>query len=267
MLYDAWAKPSVEQLVTGIVGRHLVFEGGENAWLPSGTFDKVIKDFGERLKEIDKAEMYKEVDPATRLTLLLSQDAHMTFAPMTKDDATWYMGVPLGDSLRSFIQKKGLSASAYGAANVDELFATTVEYAANPANRKYVNKTLKNLLVRVFSGQLGESVSDYRKKIMGEAVSNVEDEVRAKLAAGEMKGVHYRSIFRSYGGTQAVVEIMGMKFTIDDSTRLTKQAKMVQVGGRGLSVLPGRKTGKDLNDYFNSFPKLGLKDFAMKVKD
>lgn len=92
--------------------------------------------------------------------------------------------------------------------------------------------------------------------------ASVEAEVRAKLAAGQMAGVSYRSIFRPVGQTRAVVEIMGQRFTIDDSSRLTKQAGMKQVGGRGASQLPGNKTQRAVNAYFDQFPKLSLKDFA-----
>lgn len=92
--------------------------------------------------------------------------------------------------------------------------------------------------------------------------TSVESEVRSKLRAGQMKGVTYKSIFRPTGSNRAVVEIMGERFTIDNSERLTKQAGMRQVGKRGKSQLEGRKTGKDVNAFFAQYPTLNIEDFA-----
>jgi hypothetical protein len=36
---------------------------------------------------------------------------------------------------------------------------------------------------------------------------------------------------------------------------------MKLVGGRGKSQLGKNKTQKDVTNYFNSFPRLGIKDF------
>lgn len=91
---------------------------------------------------------------------------------------------------------------------------------------------------------------------------SVESEVRARLRAGLMAGVRFRSVFRPVGSTRAVIEIMGQRFTIDDSSRLSRQAGMVQVDGRGQSQLPGR-TQRDVTAFFASYPRLDAQDFAI----
>jgi hypothetical protein len=57
--------------------------------------------------------------------------------------------IPEGDELRSLLSKSGASVSSYGASNVDELWATTVEYAALGKN---VSNELKKLLWKTING-------------------------------------------------------------------------------------------------------------------
>jgi hypothetical protein len=90
---------------------------------------------------------------------------------------------------------------------------------------------------------------------------SIESEVRAKLRDGRMVGVAFRSVFRPVGSTRAVVEIMGRRFTVDDSSRLSRQAGMVQVGGRGSSQIRG--TQRDIAAFFDAHPRLGPEDFGV----
>jgi hypothetical protein len=94
------------------------------------------------------------------------------------------------------------------------------------------------------------------------AAATAESEVRAKLRAGQMAGVTYRSVFRPAGSNRAVVEIMGQRFTIDSSERLPL-AGMRQVGGRGRSQLGPGRTQRDVNAFFGQYPRLGPEDFAL----
>lgn len=55
---------------------------------------------------------------------------------------------PDKSGLRDFLHKKGLSVSSYGAANVDEFWATTVEFAAM---NQGVSKQLKDLIYQTIS--------------------------------------------------------------------------------------------------------------------
>lgn len=57
---------------------------------------------------------------------------------------------PKSQQYRDFIYQKGLVASSYGAANVDELWATAVEYAATKQN---VPPKLKKLIYSTISGR------------------------------------------------------------------------------------------------------------------
>lgn len=92
-------------------------------------------------------------------------------------------------------------------------------------------------------------------------INSIESEVRAKLRSGQMAGVTFRAIFRPVGSNRAVVEIMGMRFTIDNSERL-RLAGLRQVSGRASAHLPGRTTSQDVSEFFDQYPKLGLCDFA-----
>lgn len=87
-----------------------------------------------------------------------------------------------------------------------------------------------------------------------------EAEIRTRLKNGEMVDKPYTVIFRPVGSTQAVIEIAGTKFTVDDSTR-PLCAGMVHDGNKRKSQLPGLTQG-EVTEYFNSFPRLGKDDFA-----
>jgi len=64
-----------------------------------------------------------------------------------RQDMPHAIGSPRGKELRNLSHEKGLIHSAYGAANVDELFATTVEHAAE--NLSSVSKDLLQLLYSI----------------------------------------------------------------------------------------------------------------------
>jgi hypothetical protein len=94
--------------------------------------------------------------------------------------------------------------------------------------------------------------------------TSVESEVRSKLRNDLMAGSEYKMIVRPVGSNRAVVEIMGQRFTIDNSERLSKQAGMKQVGGRKTRI-PGRnKTGRDVITFYDQYPRLGPEDFPNK---
>lgn len=91
-----------------------------------------------------------------------------------------------------------------------------------------------------------------------------EQSIRERLKNGEFKGKEYLVLFRPVGSTQAVIEIGGMKFTVDDSTRPKYAGMNLNVyKSKRRSQLPELKTQKDVMEYFNSFPKLGKEDFIV----
>lgn len=84
--------------------------------------------------------------------------------------------------------------------------------------------------------------------------------ISEKIKDKEMSGKAFRCIFRLIGGTEAVVEIEGKEYFIDDSSRLVKQAGMIQVGGRGKCKMEGKTCG-EINKYFAKFPKIDKRNF------
>jgi len=59
------------------------------------------------------------------------------------------ISTPQGSTIRNYISSKGKTVSPYGAANIDEIWATTVEHAAMNLN---VSKELKRLIYQTING-------------------------------------------------------------------------------------------------------------------
>lgn len=68
-----------------------------------------------------------------------------------------------------------------------------------------------------------------------------------------------RVIFRPVGSNQAVVEIERRRFTIDNSRRLVDAGLHLDTSARR-TTLKG-KTQRDVNEFFNQYPKLTAADF------
>lgn len=214
-------------------------------------------------------------------------DAIRTIAPELVDEYTQKRKDKASPDYRAKLEADPDLAYREGVAELGGEFATNADFR-NRLARKYgeLYELLRKAMLKVLGkwnpkeAAKSEIIKALRKEFRRTAANvakngamelserkatSQESEVRLKLRNGELAGQTYRSIFRPSGSTQAVVEILGQKFTIDDSSRLAKQAGMKLVGGRGKAQLPG-KTQRQVNEYFASFPKLSAEDFAFRTK-
>lgn len=85
--------------------------------------------------------------------------------------------------------------------------------------------------------------------------------IRWDIRNGRTAGLKAKVLMRPVGDTRAIVEINGERFTIDDSSRLKTVGIDTDFSTRKTPQDFGLKTGKDLNEAYNSLPKLALEDF------
>jgi len=85
--------------------------------------------------------------------------------------------------------------------------------------------------------------------------------IREKLKSGVVTDLKATIIWRSAGSTEALVEINGIKFVIDNSNRLKMAGVTTDYSKRDVIIPVAGKTGGELNEYLKQFPKLGKDDF------
>jgi tRNA nucleotidyltransferase (CCA-adding enzyme) len=100
-----------------------------------------------------------------------------------------------------------------------------------------------------------ERVEPYSRK---SAFKMSEEEIKDKLVSGDVDDLNARIIHRSVGSTEAVIEINGRRFTIDNSNRLKLAGIKTDYTTRTSKF---RGTTGELSDWYRSYPKLGRYDF------
>jgi hypothetical protein len=194
ILSSAWYEDAVKWL-EGKLG--YVLNNSQSDANAQGVFgpdfdDQFLAALKKELEAIDQSKRYRYTTLRNvLLNALLSVPAVWKLGTgTTKDQATWTISAPAGAALRAFIKSKGLVASDYGAANVDELFATTVEYASDPKQRGEVNKNLRRMLTAVFSGTSEGKVDEVSAAVRGVGMRRkVEDQLTLNPSAGELQAM------------------------------------------------------------------------------
>lgn len=88
------------------------------------------------------------------------------------------------------------------------------------------------------------------------------DKVRQALQTGQTSMLIAKVLFRPVGADQAIVEINGVRFTIDYVDRLVRAGVRVDCDTRKTNWR-GVKTQMDVTDLYRRFPRLGWGDFKI----
>jgi len=100
-------------------------------------------------------------------------------------------------------------------------------------------------------------------KVIFEAYTlNTEEGIRQAIRSGNVAQLSAKVLLRNYGDVRAIVEINGIRFAIDDSSRLKTAGIITDYTQKTTSqYFPGLRTGQDEVNLFKSLPKLTLQDF------
>ena len=100
-------------------------------------------------------------------------------------------------------------------------------------------------------------------KLIFESYQDTAETIRQAIRRGDVSGLHAKVLMRDVGATQAIIVINGIKFVIDDSSRL-KYANISTDYSQKVSsqYYPGIKNDRDLINLYKTLPHLGLSDFT-----
>lgn len=99
------------------------------------------------------------------------------------------------------------------------------------------------------------------KQVCLEAEGSAES-IRARLRAGDVLGMKAKVLLRDYGADEALIELDGVVFLIDTTSRLVDAKIPTDFASKTTAqYFPGIKNVADQIALYKSQPKLGFDDF------